>query len=218
MNIKYLFGWKITFEALLEGNIPFEIGHLRVMETNVTNGLFGLSSYVFKIWTRSSRRMWETRLEILCIVFESQFGIIILKIMNLCFAFAHQTMQLSFFLQLYASLPTRQWVKFPYLGRLEANMPFEKRHIWGKHENKGKCENTIYFPHMMVHTNFEKTFKRIILTGIFIPGVLLKRSDLYFKYFDAIWTYNIKNQNFKKEKIRTISIFFWTSQMLCGIE
>ena len=85
-------------------------------------------------------------------------------------------------------------------------MPFEKRHIWGKHENKGKCENTIYFPHMMVHTNFEKTFKRIILTGIFIPGVLLKRSDLYFKYFDAIWTYNIKNQNFKKEKIITISI------------
>ena len=118
MNIKYFFGWRITFEALLEGNIPFEIGHLRAMETNVTNGLFGLFSYVFKIWTRSSHRMWKTRLEILSVVFESQFRIIILKIMNLCFAFTHQTTHLRFFLQLYASLPTRQWVKFPYLGRL----------------------------------------------------------------------------------------------------
>ena len=148
------------------------------METNVTNGLFGLFSYVFKIWTRSSHRMWKTRLEILSVVFESQFRIIILKIMNLCFAFAHQTTHLRFFLQLYASLPKRQWVKFPCLGRVPFQKYFEKqtchlkKGIYEGHENKDKCESTIYFPQMMVHTNFEKTFKRIILTGIFIPGVL----------------------------------------------
>ena len=107
---------KDYFWALWEGKIPFELGHIRVMETNVTNSLFGLSSYLFKTWTRSSHSIWKTRLQILCIVFESQFGIIILKIPNLCFA--HQTTHLRFFSQLYASLPMRQWVEFPYLGRV----------------------------------------------------------------------------------------------------
>ena len=49
------------------------------MLTNVTNSLFGLSLHFFKIQTRSSHRMWITRLQILCIVFESQYGIIIFK-------------------------------------------------------------------------------------------------------------------------------------------
>ena len=118
MNIKSLFRWRITFGALWKGNIPFEKGHIRVMKANVTNGVFGLSSHLFKIWTWSSHRMWKTRLQILCIVFEAQFGIVILKITNMCFAFAHQATHLRFSPQLYASIPMRQWVKFPYLGRV----------------------------------------------------------------------------------------------------
>ena len=94
INIKSLFGSRITFGALWEGNIPFEKRHIRVMKTNVLTVFFGLSLYLFKIWTWSSHRMWKTRLQILCIVFVSQFGIISPKITNLCFAFTHQTTHL----------------------------------------------------------------------------------------------------------------------------
>ena len=49
-----------------------------------------------------------------------------------------------------------------FLGVLwEANMLFEKGHVWGIWK-KSKCENTTYFPQIMVHTNFERTFKRIV--------------------------------------------------------
>ena len=88
------FGSRSTFRAFWEGNIPFEIGYIRGMETNVSNSLFALSSEFFKIWTQSSHGMWKTRLQILCIIFESPFSIIISKILNLCFA--HQTTHLQF--------------------------------------------------------------------------------------------------------------------------
>ena len=92
MNLMSLFGSRSTFGALWEGNIPLKIGHIRDMETNV--GLFALFSWFFKIWTRSSHRMWKTRLQTLCVVFESQFGIFIAKIQNL--SFASQTTHLRF--------------------------------------------------------------------------------------------------------------------------
>ena len=81
----YLFGSWSTFGALWEENILFELGQIRDMETNVRSGLLALSSWSFKIWTRSSHRTWKTRLQSLYIIFESQFGTIIPKIQNLCF-------------------------------------------------------------------------------------------------------------------------------------
>ena len=47
MNIISLFESRSTFGALWEGNIPFEIGHIRDMEVNVSNGLFALSLWSF---------------------------------------------------------------------------------------------------------------------------------------------------------------------------
>ena len=52
-------------------------------DTSYAVDLFALSSYLFKIWTRSSYRMWKTRLQTFCIAFKNQFGIIIPKIQNL---------------------------------------------------------------------------------------------------------------------------------------
>ena len=39
-----LFGSRSFFGAILEGNIPFEIEYIRGMTTNVSIGLFALSS------------------------------------------------------------------------------------------------------------------------------------------------------------------------------
>ena len=44
MNIKSLFGSKSTFDVLWEDNTPFEIGHRRDLEKNVSHALFALSS------------------------------------------------------------------------------------------------------------------------------------------------------------------------------
>ena len=185
MNIKSLFRWRITFGALWKGNIPFEKGHIRVMKANVTNGVFGLSSHLFKIWTWSSHRMWKTRLQILCIVFEAQFGIVILKITNMCFAFAHQATHLRFSPQLYASIPTMSKVSLfrssSFLGVLwEANMPFEKNHTWRDMKTKVSVKK------YLVHTNFKRTVKRIILTGIIYSWSTLKRIRPIFQIF---WRY-----------------------------
>ena len=93
---KSLFGSRSTFGALWEGNISFKIVHIRHMETNVGNDLYALSSYFFKkIWTRSSPRMWKTRLQILLTIFESPCVTIIPKIPNLCFAY--QSTHLQFY-------------------------------------------------------------------------------------------------------------------------
>ena len=43
------------------------------------------------------------------------------------------------------------------------------------YENKHKCENNTYFPQIMAYTNFERTVKRIILSGIFYPWSALKK-------------------------------------------
>ena len=85
INIIFLFASRSTFGAFWERKIPFKIGYIRDMETNVINDLFALSSWFLKIWTRSSHRMWKTRSQTLYIIFESQFGIMIPKIQNLCF-------------------------------------------------------------------------------------------------------------------------------------
>ena len=87
MNVISLFRSTSTFGTLWEWKISSKIGHRRDMETNVNNGPFAMSSGFFKIWTRSSQRIWKTRLKTLCIIFESPFGIIIPKIPNLCFAY-----------------------------------------------------------------------------------------------------------------------------------
>ena len=44
-----MFGSRITFEALWEGNISFELRHIGIIETNVSKNLFGLSSHIIKI-------------------------------------------------------------------------------------------------------------------------------------------------------------------------
>ena len=86
MTIISLYRSRSTFGALWEGNIPFEIGHIRDIETNVSNGFSCFLLVIFHIWTRNSHRMWQTMLQNPHIMFESQFGIIIPKIEGLCFA------------------------------------------------------------------------------------------------------------------------------------
>ena len=61
-------------------------------------------------------------------------------------------------------------------------MSFEKG-VYEGHKNKDKCENTIYFPQMMVHTYFERTFKIKVLTGIFYSWSVLKRIRPRFQIF-----------------------------------
>ena len=75
-----------------------------------------------------------------------------------------------------------------FIGVLrEANIPFKKRNIWRTWKQRcKKCENTLYFPQIMVYTNFERTFKIIILTGIFHSWSALKRIRPIFQIF---WRY-----------------------------
>ena len=61
-------------------------------------------------------------------------------------------------------------------------MPLKKT-VYRGHENKDKCENTIYFPQMMVYTNFERTFKIKISTGLFYSWKALKRFKPVFQIF-----------------------------------
>ena len=77
--------------VLLEhfGKVTF---HSKYTERKVSSSFIFV---IFKILTQSSHRMWKTRLQILCIIFESPFGIIISKIPNLCFD--HQTTHLRFY-------------------------------------------------------------------------------------------------------------------------
>ena len=118
--------------SILVRNIPFEIGHIRVMETNFSNGLFALSSWFFKIWTQSSHRMWKTKLQTLCIIFESRFGTIFPKMQNQLFA--SQTIHLRFSPIIYVfsnamiSIVSLVWSS-RFLGVLwKATMPFKIRH------------------------------------------------------------------------------------------
>ena len=122
MNVISLFGSRSPCGAVWEGKIPFEIGHIKDMEINTSNSYFGLSSWFFKVWTRSSHRMWKTRLQTLCIILETQFGIIIPKIQNLYFVSQTTHWRFSpYYMHLFQP---------PYVGRTlvalwEVNMLFE---------------------------------------------------------------------------------------------
>ena len=86
MNIISLFGSRSTFGALLEESIPFEREHTRYLERNLSNGLFAISSWFFKIWTQVLKECGKPDWKF-CIIFESPFRIIIPKIPSLCFAY-----------------------------------------------------------------------------------------------------------------------------------
>ena len=127
--------------------------------------------FVIKVWTRSSHKMWKTRLQTLCIILESQFGITIPKRQNLRF----QNLCLQ-----NQNLPRQQTCNFPpFISNFsnakmnilsffrpsstagvlsEENMPFEIRHREG-YEKKHKCQNTVFFPQSKVYTNFQRTVR-----------------------------------------------------------
>ena len=128
-------GQGALLEHFSKRNIPFEIGHVRDMETNFSNGLFALFSWFFKIWTQSSHRMWKTKLQTLCLIFDSQFGEFFPKMQNL--SFASQNIHLLFFpiicifsnavVNIVSFVPSSS-----FLGALwKASIPFEIRYIWG---------------------------------------------------------------------------------------
>ena len=134
------------------------------METNVTNGRFGFRTFskcgheVLPKCGKPGCKFFESFWEPVWDNYSENNGSV--------FAYTHQTTHLQLSLQLYASLS--MWVKFPYLGRVAFWEYFEKQTCYLKkgmyevYEKKSKCENTTYFPQIMVHTNFERTFKRIV--------------------------------------------------------
>ena len=68
-----------------------------------------------------------------------------------------------------------------FLGVLwEANMPFEKNHTWRGMKTKVSVKK------YLVHTNFKRTVRRIILTGIIYSWSTLKRIRPIFQIF---WRY-----------------------------
>ena len=58
MNIISLFGSRSNFGPLYKGNIPLEMGHIRDMETNVSNGIFAFIFVIFlKLDTKCSQNV-----------------------------------------------------------------------------------------------------------------------------------------------------------------
>ena len=128
-------GQGTLFEHFSKRNIPFEIGHVRGMETNFCNGLFALFSWFFKISTQSSHRMWKIKLQTLCFIFDSRFGNFFPKMQNLLFA--SQNIHLLFspiiciFSNAVINIVSLVWSS-SFLGVLwKASIPFEIRYIWG---------------------------------------------------------------------------------------
>ena len=126
--------WALS-EHFSKRNIPFEIGHVRDMETNFSNGLFALFSRFFKTWTQSSHRMWKTKLQTFCLIFDSQFEKSFPKMKNL--SFATQNIHLLFspiaciFSNAVINMVSLVWSS-SFLGVLwKATIPFEIRYIWG---------------------------------------------------------------------------------------
>ena len=122
-------------EHFSKRNIPFEIGHVRDMETNFSNGLFALFSWFFKIWTQSSHRMWKIKLQTLCLIFDGRFGNFFPKMQNL--PFASQNIHLLFspiiyiFSNAVINIVSLVWLS-SFLGVLwKVSIPFEIRYIWG---------------------------------------------------------------------------------------
>ena len=126
---------RVLLEHFSERNIPFEIGQVRDMETNFSNGLFALFSWFFKIWTQSSHRMWKTKLQTLCLILGSRFGKCFTKMQNL--SFACQNIHLLFspiiciFSNAVINIVSLVWSS-SFLGVLwKASIPFKIRYIWG---------------------------------------------------------------------------------------
>ena len=124
-------------EHFSKRNIPFEIGHVRDMETNFSNGLFALFLWFFKIWTHSSQRMWKTRFQTLCLICDSRFGKFFPKMQNL--PFACQNIHLLFCPIIYIYIFSNAVVNIvslvwssSCLGALwKASTPFEITYTWG---------------------------------------------------------------------------------------
>ena len=142
--------------------------------------------------------MWLT----LCAVFESPFGIIALKIQNLCFAF-HAT-YLRFTLS--------------YMHLFQFNNEYSffikvEQHFRGTLGSKHAITNKTYMRKMKTNINVKMlyffrrswTVTRRILIGMFYSQSRLKKIKLIFSSFSAIWIC-IQSQNLKNEKIRMISI------------
>ena len=128
-------GQGALLEHFSKRNIPFEIGHVRDMETNFSNGLFALFSWFLKIWTQSSHRMSKIKLQTLCLIFDSRFGKFFPKMQNL--PFASQNIHLLFspiiciFSNAVINIVSLVWSS-SFLGVLwKASIPFEIRYIWG---------------------------------------------------------------------------------------
>ena len=117
--------------------------------------------------------MWKIKLQTLCLIFDSRFGNFFPKMQNL--PFASQNIHLLFspiiciFSNAVINIVSLVWSS-SFRSNLESKLtylPFEIRYIYEGHENKYKRENTTFFPQIMAYTNFERTFKRRIFTGIF---------------------------------------------------
>ena len=134
--MQYLYlGQGALLEHFSKRNIPFEIGHVRDMETNFSNGLFALFSWFFKIWTQSSHRMSKIKLQTLCLIFDSRFGKFFPKMYNLSFVSQNIHLLFSLILCIFSNtvinIVSLVWSS-SFLGVLwKASIPFEIRYIWG---------------------------------------------------------------------------------------
>ena len=128
-------GQGALLEHFSKRNIPFEIGHVRDMKTNFSNDIFALFSWFFKIWTQSSHGMWKTKLQTLCLIFNSRFGKFFPKMQNL--SFAAKNIYLLFFpiICIFSNaviiIVSLVWSS-SFLGVLwKTSIPFEIRYTWG---------------------------------------------------------------------------------------
>ena len=164
-------------EHFSKRTIPFEIGLVRDTETNFSNGLFALFSWFFKIWTQSPHRMWKTKLQTLCLIFDSRFGKFFLKMQNL--SIASQNIHLLFspiiciFPKAVINIVSMVWSS-SFLGVLwKASIPFEIRYVWGTWKQI-KAWKYYIFLQIMAYTDFERSVNRRIFTGIFYSWSALK--------------------------------------------
>ena len=160
------------------------------MEINISNGLFALSSWFFKIGTRNCYRMWKTRLQkTFSIIFESQFGITIPKIQNLCFA--SQTTHLRFppnYMHLFQC--DNEYSFLIYMEQHCMSTLGSKHTIWNEgHENKLKI---LYFSR---RSWLMQTLRGPFREGIFVWNPRIHRkSHLWNKYSEiSINTASWKN-------------------------
>ena len=128
-------GQGALLEHFSKRNIPFEIGHVRDMETNFSKGLFALFSWFFEIWSQSCHRMWKIKLQTLCLIFDSRFGKFFPKKQNLPFFSQNIHLLFSPIICIFSSAVINKvslvWSS-RFLGVLwKVSIPFEIRYIWG---------------------------------------------------------------------------------------